>query len=191
MYIDLQGHQHTNTHDLRHVPTSSFHIVSGLSFTVICYTTNTLYSSESTSVNNSRTARWGICNHWLWRFPFFWVVTPCSLLESPIFYNITQCSPLKVNWHFGGPCRLQFRGQVQQETSVKAGSKQSLVGWLSTDYTASCPRRENLKSCYKVTGVSQSHAASVFCGSRFLQRVSNFLQGYTVSHPRRQQSSVQ
>jgi hypothetical protein len=34
MYIDPQS-PHTNTHDLRQAPTSSFHIISGLTFTII------------------------------------------------------------------------------------------------------------------------------------------------------------
>jgi hypothetical protein len=31
-------------------------------------------------------------------------------MKSSIFWDITACSPLKVNWRFGGTCRLHLQG---------------------------------------------------------------------------------
>jgi hypothetical protein len=44
-------------------------------------------------------------------------------LKIIIFWDITPCSPLKINRRFGGTYR--FHLQAEQETSVKAGGKQS------------------------------------------------------------------
>jgi hypothetical protein len=33
------------------------------------------------------------------------------VMKSPIFWDITPCSPLKVNRRFGGTCRLNFQGR--------------------------------------------------------------------------------
>jgi hypothetical protein len=78
-------------------------------------------------------------------------------LKSSISWDITPCSPLKVNRRFGGTCRLHFQGRSisQARNQREAGHKQSLffdpegggemflgnVGWLSTDCTAFYPRR--------------------------------------------------
>jgi hypothetical protein len=34
-----------------------------------------------------------------------------SSLKSSVFWDITPCSPLKVNWRFGGTCRLHLQGR--------------------------------------------------------------------------------
>jgi hypothetical protein len=53
--------------------------------------------------------------------------------KSSIFCDITLCSPLKVNWHFGGTClHLQGPRISQARTHREAGSKQNR---LSTHYT--------------------------------------------------------
>jgi hypothetical protein len=63
--------------------------------------------------------------------------------------NITPCSPVKVNRHFGGACRLHLQGRRIRQTRHKheAGSQQSrwnlaliassfiLVFWLAYSYT--------------------------------------------------------
>jgi hypothetical protein len=42
-------------------------------------------------------------------------------MQSSIFWDITPCSPLKINRRFGGTClHLQGRRKVKQETNVKA-----------------------------------------------------------------------
>jgi hypothetical protein len=75
------------------------------------------------------------------------------VMKSSIFWDITPCSPLKVNWRFGGTCRLHLQGRKisrarnQRESRWQAdpedGGDMFLrnVGWNSTDYTASYPRR--------------------------------------------------
>jgi hypothetical protein len=43
-------------------------------------------------------------------------------MNSTIFWDITLCSPLKVNRRFGKKYRLHLRAeQAEQDTSVKAG----------------------------------------------------------------------
>jgi hypothetical protein len=46
-------------------------------------------------------------------------------MNSSISWDITPCSPLKVNRRFGGTCRFHFQNRISQETSVKAGGKES------------------------------------------------------------------
>jgi hypothetical protein len=86
-----------------------------------------------------------------------------------IFWDITPCSPPKVNWRFGGTCglHLQSRRIKQARNQHEAGSKQRdyfmlvscvaysptlkidmfirNVGEFQTDYTASYSRRQNSK----------------------------------------------
>jgi hypothetical protein len=49
-----------------------------------------------------------------------------SNLKSSIFWDITACSPLKVNLRFGGTCRLHRQGRriIQARKQREAGSKQ-------------------------------------------------------------------
>jgi hypothetical protein len=51
------------------------------------------------------------------------------VMKCSIFWDITLCSPLKVNLRFGGIYRLNFQGgrKADQETSVKANGKQSIT----------------------------------------------------------------
>jgi hypothetical protein len=51
----------------------------------------------------------------------------CPGLNTPIFWDITPCSPLKVNRRFGGTCRLNIQGEriIQTRNQYKLGRKQS------------------------------------------------------------------
>jgi Na+-transporting NADH:ubiquinone oxidoreductase subunit NqrF len=40
-------------------------------------------------------------------------VLTAVVMKSSIFGDIRTCTPLKVNRHFGGPCRLQLQGRSQ------------------------------------------------------------------------------
>jgi hypothetical protein len=44
-------------------------------------------------------------------------------MESTIFWDITPCSPLKVNRHFGGAYRLQLQGRRISRARNQRGSK--------------------------------------------------------------------
>jgi hypothetical protein len=50
-------------------------------------------------------------------------------MNIPVFWDITPCRPLKINWRFGGTCRLYKQGQRISEARNwhKAGNKQSSV----------------------------------------------------------------
>jgi hypothetical protein len=88
------------------------------------------------------------------------------VMKSSIFWDITPCSPLKVNWRFGGTCRLHLQGQRISKArnkrerwwqaklclllldlffDPKDGRDMFLrkVGWLATDYMALYSRRQN------------------------------------------------
>jgi hypothetical protein len=61
-----------------------------------------------------------------YQFVGFEVLT-AVFMKSSIFWDVTLCSPLKVNRRFGGTCRLHHQGQrINRATSMKAGGKQSL-----------------------------------------------------------------
>jgi hypothetical protein len=89
-----------------------------------------------------------------------------SNLKSSIFWDITPCSPLKVNGRFRGTCRLHFQGRRVSQARKQREAELSLltavfmlvscvaysstlkmclrnVGCLSTDYMAIYPRRQN------------------------------------------------
>jgi hypothetical protein len=60
-----------------------------------------------------------------WHDTVVWVTT--NLLKSSISWDVKQCSPLKVNWHFTGTCHLHLQGRKTRQTrnQHEAGSKQS------------------------------------------------------------------
>jgi hypothetical protein len=80
-------------------------------------------------------------------------VLTTMVMKSTIFWDITPCSPLKVNRRFGGKCYLYRQGRRIIQAGFllgfvfdhEDGSDIFLrnVGWLSTDYTALYPRRQN------------------------------------------------
>jgi hypothetical protein len=62
-------------------------------------------------------------------------------MKSIVFWEITPCSPLKVNGRFGGTYRLVSCSAYSSTLKMEA-----MFLWnigLSTDYTASYPRRQN------------------------------------------------
>jgi hypothetical protein len=76
-------------------------------------------------------------------------VSMAVVMKSFIFWDITPCSPLKVNRRFGGTSRLHLQGRktCQVRTQHEAGGNCYMflrnVIWLSTGYTAFYPRRYN------------------------------------------------
>jgi hypothetical protein len=60
------------------------------------------------------------------------------VMKSSTFWDITPCSPLKVNWRFWGTCcfHLQGRRVSQARNQHEASSKQSFTCCL-------LPRRQN------------------------------------------------
>jgi hypothetical protein len=82
------------------------------------------------------------------------------VMKSIIFWDMTPCSPLSFNRRFGGTSRLHLQGRrnrfskTSKEAGLLAGFAEPFsstedgddiflrnVGWNSTDYTASYPRR--------------------------------------------------
>jgi hypothetical protein len=78
-------------------------------------------------------------------------VLTAVVMKSSIFWDITPCSPLKVNRSFGGTYRLHLQGRRisrardQRESRWQAAlcnpeNRGDMflrnVAWLSTDYTA-------------------------------------------------------
>jgi hypothetical protein len=86
-----------------------------------------------------------------------------ELMKSPIYWDVTLCSLLKVNWHFEWTCCLHLHGWriSQARNQGEAGGKQRSgfllglffdpeydmflqnTGWLSMDYTMLYSRRQN------------------------------------------------
>jgi hypothetical protein len=52
----------------------------------------------------------------------FEVLTAVDMKRS-IFWNIMPCSPLKVNWHFGGTCRSLLHGRRISQARNQRESK--------------------------------------------------------------------
>jgi hypothetical protein len=70
-------------------------------------------------------------------------------MKSSIFWDITPCSPLKVNRSFGETCRLHLQGgRISQANNQReAGSN---ADWFSTDYTSSSPRKQNSSFAFEL-----------------------------------------
>jgi hypothetical protein len=80
-----------------------------------------------------------------------------KIVENSVFWDITSCSLPKVNWRFGGICRLHLQGprisraRKHVESSAcfllgfdtECGGDMFLrnISWLSSDYTALYTRR--------------------------------------------------
>jgi hypothetical protein len=119
-------------------------------------------------------------------------------MKSTIFWEITPCSPLKINRRFGGTCRLHFHGRKiiqainQCESRWQAelllgiffdpdyGSDIFLrnVGWISTGYTALYSRR-----WLSLFLISQCILLCVFL--LLIPAVSIWLVKYYVTRPER------
>jgi hypothetical protein len=77
-------------------------------------------------------------------------VLTAGVLNSPVFWVITPCSPLKVNRHFEGTCGLHLHGwrvsqtRKQHEVGSRLADGRDMflrnIGGLPTDYTALYPR---------------------------------------------------
>jgi hypothetical protein len=86
--------------------------------------------------------------------------------KTPIFWDITPCSPLRVNRRFGEPCHLNLQGRTSQaKNQHEAGSKQlwllpGNVGSLSVDYKASHLRREENSSASCCARSTQRYSLS-------------------------------
>jgi hypothetical protein len=57
-----------------------------------------------------------------------WEVLTAVAVKSSVIWAITPCSPLKVNRHFGGTCRLHHQGQTvrQARNPYEANNKRRL-----------------------------------------------------------------
>jgi hypothetical protein len=70
--------------------------------------------------------------------------------KVPRFWDITPCSPLKVNQRFGGTCRLHLQGRKirQSKKQHEACSKQSeTFNGLHSSITTAV-RTSNPKKCF-------------------------------------------
>jgi hypothetical protein len=78
-------------------------------------------------------------------------------VKSTIFWDITSCSPLKVNWRFGGTYRLHFQSRKisQAKTRMKAGGNQSCFSAYSLTL-----KMEAI--CYSETSVDSRQTARRF-----------------------------
>jgi hypothetical protein len=89
-------------------------------------------------------------NNLQWQVPFG------LLKQSPIFWDIPSCSQLKINWRFGGTCRLNLQGWRVSHARNQHEANSLLwllfnpengdmflrnVSWFSTDHTALYPRQ--------------------------------------------------
>jgi hypothetical protein len=72
----------------------------------------------------------------LWNNRKIWKtsVMPRVGLKSSIFWDITSCSPLKIDRRFGEASHFHHHLRKNKETSVKAGWKQSLLSRVNGIY---------------------------------------------------------
>jgi hypothetical protein len=66
-------------------------------------------------------------------------VLTAVVMKNSVFWDLTLCSPFKVNQHFGRTCRLHLQGRriSQERNQYKADSKQSRFNavWFMLDAT--------------------------------------------------------
>jgi hypothetical protein len=128
-----------NTHIPRFLP--CMEIIFWKSF---WYCITLLWMSVADSCKSSIFRRWKIeCGKNCW---VQWIYRHWYLFKSTIFWDITPCSPLSVNWLFGGTYYLHLQGR-RNEFNKKpaiiqvASCHHRNIGWHSMDYTALYPRR--------------------------------------------------
>jgi hypothetical protein len=61
-------------------------------------------------------------------------------MKCTVFWDITPCSPLKVDRRFGGSYRLHLQGPIIRARYLRESRWQT--GWFTTDCTALYPRRQ-------------------------------------------------
>jgi hypothetical protein len=81
------------------------------------------------------------------RFEVFMVVTK-NIMKSSAFWDITPCSPLKVNQRFGGTRRLLLQvGRISQARNQrKAGGKENKLLAETSEYVVNRREMEDSKS---------------------------------------------
>jgi hypothetical protein len=69
------------------------------------------------------------------------------IMKSYTFWDITLCSPLKMNWRFGETFPILLQGFRVRQKGLQSEAKTWLLlrnlGWLSTEYLALYSRRQN------------------------------------------------
>jgi hypothetical protein len=90
---------------------------------------------------------------WLWKHEYARIeVLTAVVMNSSLFWYITACSPLKVNWRFGGTCRLHLQGRKinkarnQHWVASRALAWHILLPWR-------CRRRVLLKRLLNFSGL--------------------------------------
>jgi hypothetical protein len=78
-------------------------------------------------------------------FSFVWYITyswnssfGITNMNNPIFWYITSYSPLKVNWSFGGTCRLYLQGRRISEAAKQETRTKQVVSWACWFMLVSC-----------------------------------------------------
>jgi hypothetical protein len=67
--------------------------------------------------------------YWM-NFSAIWSLEYTQNFKNSIFWSIIPCSPLKVNWHFGGTCQLHLHGWRVSQTRNDHGAGSLLVSFL-------------------------------------------------------------
>jgi hypothetical protein len=86
--------------------------------------------------------------------------------STSTFWYITPCSPSKLNWRFGGTCRLHLQGLNVRQARNRCESRWQVEPWFPPAFT--------LISCLAQDG-----------SDMFLRNVSQLSKDYTPLYPRR------
>jgi hypothetical protein len=79
-------------------------------------------------------------------------------MKSTIFWDVTPCSPLRVNRRFGGTCRLRLQGRINN-FSKKPASKQVASTLLVYHMLACWFLAENIPSTLKMEAICSSETS--------------------------------
>jgi hypothetical protein len=69
-----------------------------------------------------------------WENVGFEVIT-AVVIKSSSFWDITPCSPLKVNRHFGGTCRLHLQGGRIRQARNQRDFQRTTLGFIPEEST--------------------------------------------------------
>jgi hypothetical protein len=118
----------------------------------------------------------------------FEVLTAVAM-KSSIFWDVTPCSPLKVNRRFGRTCRLYFNGRRIRPARNKREVKRKET---STDFQRTTRPDRNLPTyCFVGCDATWSgrrlpmHRRNMLPPYWLEDRGSKQLRGYMASHPRK------
>lgn len=116
-------------------------------------------------------------------------------MKSPVFWDITQYSPLNVNWRFGGACNLHLHGEADNKhitaLLVTCFTLISCLGYFSMLKILTCSSETSIDSQRPIRyHIPKDRTFSLVCMSHgFIDRISVLLRLHINSYGESRQNA--